>query len=107
MRLSALIFMAAAWIFVIGLTTWSFRKLLSTPQEEKLPPPRDFSTWAKARWKSHVETLQRTDPPIHTDYRRLVAKASAAKARDRLLGPCVAGRPLRERLEEHAKASPQ
>ena len=39
MRLSALIFMALAWIFVIGLTTWSFRKLLSTPQEEKLPPP--------------------------------------------------------------------
>lgn len=39
MRLTALIFMAAAWIFVIGLTTWSFRKLLSTPQEEKLPPP--------------------------------------------------------------------
>ncbi|MDH5316651.1 MAG: hypothetical protein OEW44_09225 [Gemmatimonadota bacterium] len=36
---SALIFMAAAWIFVIGLTTWSFWKLLSTPQEEKLPPP--------------------------------------------------------------------
>jgi hypothetical protein len=39
MRLSALLFMAGAWIFVIGLTLWSFRKLLSTPQEEKLPPP--------------------------------------------------------------------
>ena len=39
MRTSALLFMAGAWIFVIGLTVWSFRKLLSTPQEEKLPPP--------------------------------------------------------------------
>jgi len=39
MRTSALVFMAGAWIFVIGLTVWSFRKLLSTPQEEKLPPP--------------------------------------------------------------------
>lgn len=39
MRNSALIFMAAAWTFVIGLTVWSFRKLLSTPEEEKLPPP--------------------------------------------------------------------
>lgn len=39
MRLSALLFMAGAWIFVLGLTGWSFRKLMSTPQEEKLPPP--------------------------------------------------------------------
>ena len=39
MRTSALLFMASAWIFVLGLTAWSFRKLLSTPQEEKLPPP--------------------------------------------------------------------
>jgi len=38
-RNSALLFMAAAWAFVIGLTAWSYRKLLSTPQEEKLPPP--------------------------------------------------------------------
>jgi hypothetical protein len=35
----AIVFMAAAWIFVLGLTTWAFRKLLSTPKEEKLPPP--------------------------------------------------------------------
>ena len=35
----ALVFMAGAWISVLGLTIWSFRKLLSTPQEEKLPPP--------------------------------------------------------------------
>jgi hypothetical protein len=35
----ALVFMAGAWIFVLGLTAWSFRKLLSTPREEKLPPP--------------------------------------------------------------------
>jgi hypothetical protein len=39
MNTLALVFMAGAWIFVLGLTIWSFRKLLSTPQEEKLPPP--------------------------------------------------------------------
>jgi hypothetical protein len=39
MRTSALLFMAGAWIFVLGLTGWSFWKLMSTPQEEKLPPP--------------------------------------------------------------------
>jgi len=39
MSTQALIFMLAAWAFVIGLTTWSFRKLLQTPQDEKLPPP--------------------------------------------------------------------
>jgi hypothetical protein len=35
----AIIFMAGAWIFVLGLTTWAFRKLLRTPRDEKLPPP--------------------------------------------------------------------
>jgi len=39
MNTTAMIFMAGAWIFVLGLVTWSYRKLLSTPQEEKLPPP--------------------------------------------------------------------
>jgi len=39
MRTNALIFMLSAWAFVLGLAGWSFRKLLSTPQEEKLPPP--------------------------------------------------------------------
>jgi hypothetical protein len=39
MRTEALIFMLAAWAFVLGLTFWSFRKLVSTPQDEKLPPP--------------------------------------------------------------------
>ncbi len=39
MTTQALIFMAAAWAFVLGLTGWSFRKLLSTPPDEKLPPP--------------------------------------------------------------------
>ena len=29
----------------------------------------------RERGWGHVETLQRTDPPVHTDYRRLVAKA--------------------------------
>ena len=39
MNIMALIFMAGAWIFVLGLTAWSFSKLLRTPQEEELPPP--------------------------------------------------------------------
>jgi hypothetical protein len=39
MNTLAIIFMAAAWIFVLGLTLWSFRRLLSTPADEKLPPP--------------------------------------------------------------------
>ena len=39
MNPTALVFMAGAWIFVLGLTIWSFKKLLETPQEEKLPPP--------------------------------------------------------------------
>jgi hypothetical protein len=39
MNATAIIFMAGAWIFVLGLTFWSFRKLMSTPEEEKLPPP--------------------------------------------------------------------
>lgn len=37
MRPIALIFMLCAWTFVLGLTLWSFRKLMTT--EEKLPPP--------------------------------------------------------------------
>jgi hypothetical protein len=39
MKTTALIFMLAAWAFVLGLTGWSYWKLMSTPQEEKLPPP--------------------------------------------------------------------
>ena len=39
MRPTALIFMIAAWTFVLGLTFWSFKRLMSTPEEEKLPPP--------------------------------------------------------------------
>lgn len=39
MRTTALVFMAGAWLFVLGLTFWSWKKLLETPQEEKLPPP--------------------------------------------------------------------
>jgi hypothetical protein len=39
MSTTALIFMGLAWAFVLGLTTWSFKKLLSTPPDEKLPPP--------------------------------------------------------------------
>lgn len=39
MNTLAIIFMAGAWLFVLGLTAWAFGKLLSTPQEEKLPPP--------------------------------------------------------------------
>jgi len=39
MNTTAIIFMAGAWVFVLGLVLWSYRRLLSTPQEEKLPPP--------------------------------------------------------------------
>lgn len=40
MRPAALMFMLGAWTFVLGLTFWSFRKLMQTPPgEEKLPPP--------------------------------------------------------------------
>ena len=39
MRTTALIFMLGAWACVIGLVIWSYSKLLSTPPEEKLPPP--------------------------------------------------------------------
>jgi len=39
MNTTAMIFMAGAWAFVLGLVLWSYRKLMSTPQEEKLPPP--------------------------------------------------------------------
>jgi heme/copper-type cytochrome/quinol oxidase subunit 2 len=39
MSTGALLFMLAAWIFVLGLTAWCFWKLMQTPQEEKLPPP--------------------------------------------------------------------
>jgi hypothetical protein len=39
MNRTALVFMAGAWTFVLGLTLWSFRKLMSTEAEEKLPPP--------------------------------------------------------------------
>lgn len=36
---------------------------------------RRYQAVLRERGWGHVETLQRTDPPIHTDYRRLVAKA--------------------------------
>jgi hypothetical protein len=39
MNTMAMIFMAGAWTFVLGLTIWAYRKLLRTPQDEKLPPP--------------------------------------------------------------------
>lgn len=39
MSAQALIFMLAAWAFVLGLTGWAFRRLLQTPPTEKLPPP--------------------------------------------------------------------
>ena len=39
MKTTALIFMIAAWTFVLGLAGWSYSRLLKTPQEEKLPPP--------------------------------------------------------------------
>ena len=40
MTTGALIFMILAWTFVLGLTAWSFRKLLKgDPKHEPLPPP--------------------------------------------------------------------
>ena len=36
---------------------------------------RRYQQILRERGWEHVETLQRTDPPVHTDYRRLVAKA--------------------------------
>jgi len=39
MTMQALLFMLGAWAFVLGLTGWSYRKLLQTPPDEKLPPP--------------------------------------------------------------------
>jgi hypothetical protein len=39
MSLGSLLFMLTAWTCVLGLTAWSFWKLMQTPQEEKLPPP--------------------------------------------------------------------
>jgi hypothetical protein len=40
MRTTALLFMIGAWTFVLGLTAWSFKKLLTKdPEHEHLPPP--------------------------------------------------------------------
>lgn len=39
MRSGALAFMLGAWALVLGLTFWSFWRLMKTPEEEKLPPP--------------------------------------------------------------------
>lgn len=36
---NALLFMGTAWFCVLTLMLWSYRKLLATPEEEKLPPP--------------------------------------------------------------------
>ena len=39
MTTGALIFLILAWTFVLGLTTWSFSRLLRTePSKEPLPP---------------------------------------------------------------------
>ena len=39
MTSGALIFMLLAWTFVLGLTFWSFWRLMRSPADEKLPPP--------------------------------------------------------------------
>ena len=40
MTTGALIFMALAWAFVLGLTFWSFYRLVrEDPSHEALPPP--------------------------------------------------------------------
>lgn len=39
MNRAAFLFMAGAWAFVLGLTFWSFRRLMkSDPSHEPLPP---------------------------------------------------------------------
>jgi hypothetical protein len=35
----ALIFLALAWTSVLTLTFWAFRRLLTTPEPDALPPP--------------------------------------------------------------------
>jgi len=40
MSTGAAIFLIGAWTFVLGLTFWSFARLLrSEPSKEQLPPP--------------------------------------------------------------------
>jgi hypothetical protein len=40
MNSGALAFMLGAWVVVLGLTSWSFWKLMRTPPpDEPLPPP--------------------------------------------------------------------
>lgn len=39
MTLKALLFMLGAWVFVLGLTFWSFRKLLKADPAHEHPPP--------------------------------------------------------------------
>jgi hypothetical protein len=40
MTTGALVFMLGAWAFVLGLTCWSFARLLKTdPRHEAAPPP--------------------------------------------------------------------
>ena len=39
MQLLPLLFMLTAWAFVLGLTIWSFARLMRGPTDEKLPPP--------------------------------------------------------------------
>ncbi len=46
-----------------------------TKQGLQVDNARRYQQILRERGWGHVETLQRTDPPIHTDYRRLVAKA--------------------------------
>lgn len=45
----------------------------------KIEMSRRYQEILRDRGWGHVETLQRTDPPIHTSYRRLVAKAFLPK----------------------------
>lgn len=40
MTANAFLFMAGAWCFVLGLTSWSWYRLLKLPPgQEKVPPP--------------------------------------------------------------------
>lgn len=39
MQTLPLLFLIAVWSFVLGLTFWSYSRLMRTPKDEKLPPP--------------------------------------------------------------------
>lgn len=39
MQLLPFLFLVTAWSLVLGVTAWSYARLLRSDREEKLPPP--------------------------------------------------------------------